>query len=1011
MDKIDQLWPGWDVVQILGQGSFGAVYEIRRNLYGRLESAALKVISVPQSTQEVRDLRSEGYDDASITAHFQSYLEEIVREYTVMLELKGHTNVVYCDDIRYVQHEDGFGWDVFIKMELLTPLMNFMGRNYEEQQVVRMGIDLCNALILCKKENIVHRDIKPQNIFVSKTGDYKLGDFGVAKVSDRTVSGTKIGTYKYMAPEVYLNKPYGSSSDLYALGLVLYWAMNERRTPFLPQPPQMPKPSEEEEARQRRFSGEPIPTPVHGTRELQEIVLKACAYDPKDRFRDPSEMRDALLRLTAGEEIVSQDEKTVGVFRPRTAPIPEKEPEDATVGVFGNAAWQQPNPVTETVKEVPAEKPQQTPEVKSVSSPAENIDFKDLNQLFGEYFGNNDSGNQVKVTQKIPGFEEKQNIKENKVRKGLVTSGIFAAIAAVILLVVLIAKGGADKKKLSANDLQLVPKLMTNSVTICGNSIAAVRNDGTVVYAGGNEQISADISTWTNIISVYGADYDPPSESEQGDVSYMVGLRSDGTVAWAGFDENIDEYELQNWTDIVDLAVGRDHIVGLRSDGTVVVNGRNDDGECDVSDWTDIVDVEIGEDSYYGGACTLGLKSDGTVVATGWNLYKSLDVEDWTDIVALSANNKCSVGLRSDGTVVVASNYGKSRSGKSYYGQYLYGYDELTDIVAMDLCNDTLITLNADGVVQETVDKYPVGDYGSWEEIIYGVRGVTDIAAVTCCSGGIILQKNTGELLYYGTNENLKNVFQENAHLFTDISLPQSVYDSMEKNTQHGEAWAPNMMDNFTTNLAMVTRESPTFGNPNIPRGDVLAVFFLDRLAGLDEIDLVDMWDVSQERDGSVMAGAMQEPDGRYQIYVAADNGINGSIACKGMFHSFSRLEAVSFENAFHTDTCTDMSEMFSGCAELILVDCEKLQTGKVTNMKEMFNTCVSLESLDISGWDTSSVTDMRGMFYCCTCLTEEIIMLALTNWDVSAVIDYEGFADGSYFDGDYVEFFEALAG
>jgi hypothetical protein len=109
----------------------------------------------------------------------------------------------------------------------------------------------------------------------------------------------------------------------------------------------MPKPSEEEEARQRRFSGEPIPTPVHGTRELQEIVLKACAYDPKDRFRDPSEMRDALLRLTAGEEIVSQDEKTVGVFRPRTAPIPEKEPEEEST----KESEKEPKPVVDKMTE------------------------------------------------------------------------------------------------------------------------------------------------------------------------------------------------------------------------------------------------------------------------------------------------------------------------------------------------------------------------------------------------------------------------------------------------------------------------------------------------------------------------------------------------------------------------------------------------------------------------------------------------------------------------------------
>ena len=214
MDKIKATWPGWEVARVIGQGSFGAVYEIQREMFGKIESAALKVITIPQHNEDIEELRSEGYDDASLTTHFRGYLEDISREYSLMLDIKGHTNVVYCDDVRYVQHDDGIGWDVFIKMELLSPLVSSMGKGYDEQQVIKLGMDMCNALILCKNENIIHRDIKPQNIFVSKTGDYKLGDFGMAKIADKTVSGTKIGTFKYMAPEVYKSQPYGTSSDL-----------------------------------------------------------------------------------------------------------------------------------------------------------------------------------------------------------------------------------------------------------------------------------------------------------------------------------------------------------------------------------------------------------------------------------------------------------------------------------------------------------------------------------------------------------------------------------------------------------------------------------------------------------------------------------------------------------------------------------------------------------------------------------------------------------------------------
>ena len=298
MQNIDQVqWPGWEVVRLIGRGSFGAVYEIQRDVFGETERAALKVITIPENDDDIEDLRVEGYDDESITSRFHSYLEDIVKEYSTMAKMKGHPNVVYCDDVKYVQHDDGIGWDIYIKMELLTPIMKCLDQVENEQLVIDLGIAMCNALVLCKERNIVHRDIKPQNIFVSQDGAFKLGDFGIAKTAERTTSGTKVGTYKYMAPEVYNNKPYGPAADQYSLGLVMYWLLNDRRTPFSTKKATA---SEEDEARKRRFDGEQIPPPAHGSKQLQAIVLKACAYDSKDRFTSASEMLDALRAVKSG---------------------------------------------------------------------------------------------------------------------------------------------------------------------------------------------------------------------------------------------------------------------------------------------------------------------------------------------------------------------------------------------------------------------------------------------------------------------------------------------------------------------------------------------------------------------------------------------------------------------------------------------------------------------------------------------------------------------------------------
>ena len=295
-------WPGWETTRLIGRGSFGAVYEIERRLFedDEPEKAALKVISIPQNDSDIEELYNDGYDEESVTSTFHTHLKSIVAEYSLMRKMNGSSNIVNCDDVRYVQHEDGIGWDIYIKMELLTPLAKALPAVVSEKQIIRIAMDMCNALELCGKHNIIHRDIKPQNIFVSENGDYKLGDFGIAKTVEKTMGGTKTGTYKYMAPEVYSNKPYNSTADIYSLGLVLYWLLNERRMPFMPLPPEKLKAGMDEESRNRRFSGEKIPAPKNGSKELKRIVLKACAFESKDRYQSAREMREDLMRLSGG---------------------------------------------------------------------------------------------------------------------------------------------------------------------------------------------------------------------------------------------------------------------------------------------------------------------------------------------------------------------------------------------------------------------------------------------------------------------------------------------------------------------------------------------------------------------------------------------------------------------------------------------------------------------------------------------------------------------------------------
>ena len=301
--NIGDNWNGWIVDKYIGEGSFGKVYRVVRNEFGHTYESALKVIRVPRSKAEEDAIRNEGMAEDSVTTYFRSMVEDIVSEFALMSELRGNSNIVSYEDHSVIKLEDSFGWEIFIRMEMLTPLFDYLkDHTFTIRDVIHLGIDMCKALEVCQKYNIIHRDIKPENIFVAKQGNFKLGDFGIARQMEKTSSWlSKKGTYSYMAPEVYKGLSYNSTVDIYSLGIVLYKFLNNNRTPFLPPYPEPIRYSDKENANIRRMSGDELIRPCNAKGRLAEIVLKACAYDPKDRYESPREMRKALESIEYSE--------------------------------------------------------------------------------------------------------------------------------------------------------------------------------------------------------------------------------------------------------------------------------------------------------------------------------------------------------------------------------------------------------------------------------------------------------------------------------------------------------------------------------------------------------------------------------------------------------------------------------------------------------------------------------------------------------------------------------------
>lgn len=295
-------WAEWKIVEKIGEGSFGKVYKAQRSERGKFFYSAIKVINIPGSQSELNSVRSEAGDDQSVREYFRNLVEECIQEISTMEYFRGNSHIVSVEDFKVMEYLDDIGWEISIRMEYLTSFMDYCAENQlTEKDVIKLGLDLSKALGYCRKLNIIHRDIKPENIFVSRFGDFKLGDFGIARELERTMSSfSKKGTYSYMAPEMYKGEKYDSRVDIYSLGIVLYKLMNRNRLPFLNLEKQFITYRDKENALARRMSGEPLKKPADAGEMLSEIILKACAYRPEDRYQTPEAFYNDLDDLQHG---------------------------------------------------------------------------------------------------------------------------------------------------------------------------------------------------------------------------------------------------------------------------------------------------------------------------------------------------------------------------------------------------------------------------------------------------------------------------------------------------------------------------------------------------------------------------------------------------------------------------------------------------------------------------------------------------------------------------------------
>ncbi|EDL28644.1 mCG114244, partial [Mus musculus] len=188
-------------LQKIGEGSFGKAVLVKSTEDGR--HYVIKEINISRMSDKERQ---ESRREVAVLANMK---HPNIVQYKESFEENGSLYIVmdYCE-----------GGDLFKRINAQK------GALFQEDQILDWFVQICLALKHVHDRKILHRDIKSQNIFLTKDGTVQLGDFGIARVLNSTVelARTCIGTPYYLSPEICENKPYNNKSDIWALGCVLY---------------------------------------------------------------------------------------------------------------------------------------------------------------------------------------------------------------------------------------------------------------------------------------------------------------------------------------------------------------------------------------------------------------------------------------------------------------------------------------------------------------------------------------------------------------------------------------------------------------------------------------------------------------------------------------------------------------------------------------------------------------------------------------------------------------------
>ena len=825
-DEIKEFWPQWKVVRQIGKGTFGSVFEICKDEFGVRFRSALKVIRISgdEATETVllhshlgkTDYRSsdtndifvhpQGALDESYSKKLKNYVtnsskwtynysnyslpEPLKNEISVLETLRGAPNVVNMEDVYFKQ--EGNTSTLFVRMELLTGLIDYTKNRFlNEHEIIKIGLDICNALNYCEKRKIIHRDIKPGNLFIDEFGTYKVGDFGASKKLEsvhlaQTMTG--IGTISYMAPEIYYQRHYNNTVDIYSLGLVLYQMLNYGRMPFMPLYPQEVTTADIDTSNFRRLHGDILPSIIASqksrsmdyevTKKLDKVIRKACSYVSEERYQTALEMKKALNECTPQRNTIEKRSKT-GIKGYERSSINDEinnnkkfNNNDSFVEKTG-AKFYSLNETRGKSSQNIVNNHTQAHQAKLDHQKVQNnhnIRAEHISKNWGKSSENRISG-------------EEKTSKRNKKKTALFVL-VLATISCALILpffrpweweTTQINEGNDSQDTYLSSPDKSIENVDKAACYRKGESLLEQSQylSAAIEFGKANgfeDARKRSLELWQK----YGNNTTLATNS-----FWILGIKENGNIVLSsGSGDNEDEYEsaiknLDEGKDAVSLAFYSDgstasDFVKLRMDGTLTYSDfLGNPVDNDLSRFKDIIQID-GSIGYLA-----GLNSSGNVLLYDGEENKTLEIdnEDWHDITYMTFSNDLLTALRSDGSLLFCYlPFGEGWQGKRFG---IWNGDYGKDIIKVSSAgyNNYLLILFSDGSVdamyprfecpelQIDEDTFCTNIHESDRQILHNMYDVKDLFADDgyCCF--VYDDGSVSEMSFFSNHETYHPVY------------------------------------------------------------------------------------------------------------------------------------------------------------------------------------------------------------------------------------------------------------